>query len=106
MIPSYDITFSASAEDYQRRRKTDVYADLCMLPDTTNEPIVFFGGKDYVPLFCKLTKSIKSERTIFYNSAQLPAAPGCRLQRFRTSTRTNWHYECAHAFLNGHIHVQ
>jgi hypothetical protein len=100
LTPYYDITFSPSAEAYKRRRKTDRYRDFCMMPMSTDEPIVFFGGKDYVPLFCALTKLSGGKRTVFYNSAIPPNAPGCTLERFETATRTNWHYECAGHFLN------
>jgi hypothetical protein len=51
LTPYYDITFSPSAERYKRRRKTDHYEDFCMLPSETDEEILFFGGKDYFPLF-------------------------------------------------------
>ena len=74
-----------------------------MLPDAIDEPVVFFGSKDYVPLFEELTRSLKARRTVFYNSNTPPTAPGCSLVRFRTTTRTNWHYECAGAFLRGDI---
>lgn len=104
LTPYYDITFSSSAEAYKRRRKADLYGDLCMLPTPTDEPIVFFGGKDYVPLFCKLTDCTSGKRTVFYNSARPPAAVGCTLERFETTTRTNWHYECAKSFLNKEVH--
>lgn len=100
LTPYYNITFSPSAERYKRRRNADRYEDFCMLPSDTKEPIVFFGGKDYVPLFCKLTKSTKATRTVYFNSAQPPVAVGCTLERFETSTRTNWHYECAKHFLS------
>jgi hypothetical protein len=66
---------------------------------STDEPIVFFGGKDYVPLFNTLTKSAKGKRTVYYNSAQPPDAVGCTLKRFETTTKTNWHYKCAKDFL-------
>ena len=101
LTPSYDITFSASADKYKRRRKNDRYDDLRMLPADTAEPVVFFGGKNYVSLFCTLTASLKGARYLFYNSANVPYAPGCTLRRFPTSTRTNWHYECAKAFVQG-----
>lgn len=97
LTPMYDITFSSSAEKYKRRTKRDVYDDLRMLPKATEEPVTFVGGKDYVELFCRLTAAVKGERTVFYNSARPPAAIGCALKRFDTSTRTNWHYECARA---------
>jgi hypothetical protein len=99
---SYDITFSASAradDAYKRRRKADRYEDFRMLPEETGDEIVFFGGKDYIALFCKLTCGHRSERTVFYNSALPPAAPGCMLAKFDTTTRTNWQYEAAKAFL-------
>jgi len=46
-----------------------------MLSDETEDEILFFGGKDYVALFCELTKDVKSRRTAFYSSAEPPAAP-------------------------------
>jgi len=109
LAPDYDITFSAIAKQkapWKFRRKAECYEDLCQLPADTDEPIVFFGGKDYVPLFCKLTGGVRSNRTIFYNASEPPEAPGCRLQRYSTTTKTNWHYECANAFLDGRIAVQ
>jgi hypothetical protein len=102
LTPYYDITFSTAAEPYKRRRLGDPYRDFCMLP-ATREEIVFFGGKDYLPLFCSLTDEQIGRRTVFYNSSRIPDAPGCRLRRFHTSTRTNWHYECVNAFLDGTI---
>ena len=105
LTPAYDITFSPSADKYKRRRKKDRYDDLRMLPTATAEPVVFFGGKDYVNLFCALTGSVKAQRYLFYNSANAPDAPGCVLRRFHTTTRTNWHYECAKAFIEGAIGI-
>jgi len=103
LTPNYDITFSPSAEPYKRRKKASTYHDLRMLPDDIDERIIFFGGKDYVPLFCTLTRSVRSAKTIFYNSESRPEAPGYSLERFLTTTRTNWQYECANAFLDGKI---
>ena len=50
LTPAYDITFSPHADSYKRKRKKDRYDDLRMLPANCMEPIVFFGGKDYVSL--------------------------------------------------------
>jgi len=97
--PYYDITYSQSAEDYKRRRKSDQYSDFRMIPAQTDEEVVFFGGKDYVPLFASLTAAIRARKTVFYNASQAPQAAGCKVQRFVTSTRTNWHYECANALI-------
>jgi hypothetical protein len=103
LTPCYDITFTANAEDWKRRKKRDLYGDLSMLPADTDEEVVFLGGKDYLPLFTRLTAPVRAARTIFYNSATLPDAPDCRLVRFSTKTRTNWHYECADALLRGEL---
>jgi hypothetical protein len=108
LTPNYDITFSVAAKrkaPYKFRKKTDRYDDLCMLPADTAEPLAFFGGKDYVPFFCRLTQAVKGARTLFYNSSLSPNAPGCLLEKFSTTTRTNWHYECANAFLDGRINL-
>lgn len=98
LTPYYDITFSASArgdDAYKRRREADRYEDFRMLPDETADEVRFFGGNDYIPLFCKLSAGVKSKRTVFYSSGVPPDAPGCVLAKFETTTRTNWHYECA-----------
>ena len=105
LTPLYDITFSPLAEDYQRRNKGDSYRDLPLLKDHGNEPMVFFGSKFYIPLFCKLTARHRGRRIVFYNLAYEPNAPGCDLLRFNTKIRTVWYYECAQAFIYGRISV-
>ena len=40
----------------KRRRSSDVYADFNMLEGQQSEPVAFFGGKDYLKLFCRLTE--------------------------------------------------
>ena len=106
LTPAYDITFSPGVEKHKRRRKNDQYEDFNMLPEETGEDIVFFGGKDYVGLFCALTDGAKGTRHLWYNSKSAPKAPGCVLRRFHTKTRTNWHYGCARAFIEGKIQLE
>jgi len=104
LTPAYDITFNAQADNFVRRRKRDAFCDLSLLPTSTTEQIVFFGSKEYVPLFASLTgAAVKAERIVYYNSVTPPSAPGCKLVRFETRTRTNWQYECASAFLRGKL---
>jgi hypothetical protein len=103
LTPSYDITFSPGADAYKRRLKRDIYRDFCMLPADGGDEVLFFGGKDYLPLFCSLTGRLGVRRTVFYNSNTAPSAPGCLLRRFRTTTRTNWHYECVSRFIDGSL---
>jgi hypothetical protein len=101
LTPSYDITFTAQADPYKKRRKNDRYNDLSMLMQDEQGPILFFGGKGYLPLFERLTGNVRSKRMVFFNSAQAPQIGGGIVIRFRTRTRTNWYYECVDAFLSG-----
>ncbi|MCL4677164.1 MAG: hypothetical protein KJ017_01065 [Alphaproteobacteria bacterium] len=101
LTPAYDITFSAQAEPFKRRRAHDAYADFNMLEGRQSEPVAFFGGKDYLPLFCRLTANYPGRRIAAFNSASEPQAHGVRFVRYHTRTRTNWHYEAVNAFLDG-----
>jgi hypothetical protein len=66
-----------------------------MLPDD-DDPIVFVGGKDYLPLFGKLSAPLRARKVVFFNSRTEPDLPqGFKAIRYTTATRTNWHYECA-----------
>jgi hypothetical protein len=100
LTPSYDITFTTSAEEWKRRRKGDHYHDFQMLPNDEG-PIVFVGGKDYLPLFAKLTASFRARKLVFFNSRIPPNLPGFEAIRYPTTTRTNWHYECARDLASG-----
>lgn len=105
LTPDYDITFSGSADALKRRRKKDLYNDFCMLPSESDEPLIFFGGKDYVNLFCSLTEQRSGPRHIFYNSQTPPDAPNCILHKYETTMRTNWHYQCAKEFANNEMQI-
>jgi hypothetical protein len=105
LTPHYDITFSPSADYYKRRKKMDQYQDFNMLMSDTDQVIVFFGGKDYLSLFGKLTGAIRSTKIVFFNSSSAPQLNGCTLRRFETTTRTNWHYECANAVIEGMVRI-
>jgi hypothetical protein len=101
--PRYDITFAAQADSWKRRRKGDHYDDFLLVPDDADE-MIFLGGKDYLPLFCALTAGLKGHKTVFFNSMRTPDLPaGFSLVRYKTSTRTNWHYECARDLLAGRL---
>ncbi len=100
LTPNYDITFSTQAEPYKRRRRTDLYRDFSRLSNDQYEPVVFFGGQDYAPLFADLTRMHVGPKTVFFNSQRPPTTPGCFVERFITTTRTNWHYECVEAWLS------
>jgi hypothetical protein len=102
LTPHYDITFSSSArgrDAYKRRRREDIFHDFCMLPFNTEEEVLLFAGSTYLPLFCALTNNMKCTRTVFHRTSQTPDVPGCTPVRFKTTTRTNWQYECANSIL-------
>ena len=108
LTPAYDITFSKArnVDACKRRGRNDRgWEDFSMLPPDCREPVMFLGGKDYLPLFCALTKEVGAPRLVWHNSDTKPAAPGCRVRRFRTATRTNWHYQCARAYVEGKLPV-
>ena len=105
LTPKYDITFTRVSKimRYKRRYRRDVFRDFRMLPAGTTEPIIFFGGKDYVDLFRELTDSVEAKRLIWYNSMTAPNAPGCDVELFPTTAKTNWHYLCAKALIDGSL---
>lgn len=103
LTPNYDITFQSQAQKFKIRKLHDRYADFFMMPPRTEEPVTFLGGKAYVSLFCELTSSAKGPRYVWYNSKEKPDAPGCIARRFHTAKRTNWHYDCAQAFVDGKL---
>ena len=107
LTPRYDITFKRiKDQDHTRRLSSDRYDDLRMLPADTDQPVVLFVSKGYVPLACELTEGIKGPKYLFYNSAAVPPAPGCVMRKYETTTRTNWQYECAKAFVRGEIGIR
>ena len=98
LTPNYDITFSKARNvaKFKQRRDRDTYKDF-ELASGMSDSLVFFGGRDYIPLFTKLTTNAKGLRTVFYAGTGA-SAPGCMLQRFGNPF-TNWHYQCAKNFL-------
>lgn len=104
LTPAYDITFSVSGALLNRRKPKDHYKDFCLMEDD-GEEVVFLGGKSYLPLFQTLTEKMPGQKTVFYNSQVAPRQLSSSVMaiRFETSTRTNWHYECARALAEGRI---
>ena len=76
LTPTYDITFKSGAEQYQRRYMRDIYDDFRMLPDDTAQPVIFFGGKDYVGLFCELTSRVRGPRVCILQFNRRTQSPG------------------------------
>ena len=105
LTPNYDITFSSPTESYKQRPRGAAYRDISMLPDGNEEPIMFFGSRPYVDLFCALTKQTRGRRVLWYNTKNKPVADGCDVRRFHTTKDGVWYYECVQAFIDGKLTV-
>lgn len=108
LTPDYDITFSNAKNVHpsSQRKKDGKYQDFCHLRDD-DEPIVFLGGKAYLPLFCKLTSKMKAKKIVFFNSINPPSLPpNFNALKYETTQKTSWHYSCAHALIDGSIHIK
>ena len=110
LLPNYDITFSGSVSPVndwankkaiRRKWPHDCFEDGSMLPEKTNDTVLFFGGEAYRNLFLKLTENMKAERVVFYCTEDEPECPGCTTVRFGKGCYTNWQYGCAKKFLAG-----
>lgn len=97
-LPAYDITFSAQADAYKRRRSRDVYRDFMQVQPGQPGPLVFLGGKDYLPLFRSLARNLPMPKVVMFRSdpADTAARPreegGWTYVPFPTDRKTNWHY--------------
>ncbi len=108
-LPAYDIAFAASAAPFHRRRGIAGYRDgvAGVLWEPPEPDLVFLGGRAYLPLFEHLTATYGGRRLVFYPQLGpdpvVPNLPGCATQAFVTTQRTNWHYACAAALIEGRI---
>lgn len=107
LLPNYDITFTWAAESYKQRKPRDRFQDFAMLQRDTERPVVFLGGKSYVPLFCDLTRNIAARRFVFHYSAYPPTAPHCELRRFQAEDAAprSWYYRCAYGLIRGQVSI-
>lgn len=103
LTPYYDITFSGKAERYKRRFQSETYRGLCQLPLPAAEPILFFGGRDYLPLFEQLTVHIDSPLVVFHRAEYAKRSPRFTYVKYDTRASTNWHYLCVRDFLSGRL---
>ncbi len=121
LTPAYDITFSRGKRipKYKRRGKYGCYCkgrerrnsedfdDLCQLFPESRVPLLFIGGKDYLPLFCQLTRPLDCQKIAFYNSTEPPCTSNCDcdLKSFDAKRNQNWHYDLACQLIDGTIEV-
>ena len=108
MLPYYNITFSNNNDIHTVRNQNDEFNDFkCILQDEIDSPILFFGSKNYLNFFNRLTNHLKNPRIVFYrtptngnnNPNNTPEIANGRALPFATNRCTNWHYECANKFM-------
>jgi len=107
LTPDYNITFSKNPKISPafRRHRSDVFHDWSMIDGGSSEPLVFLGGKDYLPHFVRLTDQYQGPRIVVFNSITKPSHEGLTFVRYKTRTRTNWHYKAAKALLDGTLRL-
>lgn len=98
LLPQYDITFSAAAPPGKRRHKNDRYEDFNQL-ESGNNDVVIFAGLSYLPLIGELMGDYPGQKTVYYKSQNFSRQPGFTYRFFKTTRRTNWHYEAASTFI-------
>jgi hypothetical protein len=102
LLPDYDITFKR-VQRYKHRLPADQYDDFCHLSGSDVGPLVYFGGKDYLCLFHKLTRSLRCEKIVFFATDKPPGLGEWKTIRYPRFT--NWHYQCAREFLAGRLSI-
>ena len=105
LLPDYDITFSSQAAPWKRRTKHDLFCDFVHLTQANiacDETLYFFGGREYLPLYYKLTRCLVARKVVYYVSARFITCDGFVYIKY-DSSGTNWHYRCVSDFLNGRI---
>ncbi len=112
--PAYDITFNRTAKTKNPAAfcsSTENYRFFQQISHNSCGPIVFLGGRDYLPLFARLTAPLQRERIVFARADKdglLPKRPEqeeFEMRPFRVAACTNWHYQCAQALVSGTISV-
>jgi hypothetical protein len=104
-LPKYDITFSSSATQKNKRKDNingaPIYQDFNKLNIVDKEDIVFFGGKDYIKLFYKLTKDFENRKIIYFygNKRNIPKSlvnsNNFYFVKYNSKNNRAWHYEAA-----------
>ena len=103
LTPDYNITFSSQGPPCTRRTKrlTLPLEDLNHLAaavTSPNEPVHFFGGRDYVPLFHALTQNLAA-KVIVHHKGNAPSCKCFTYEVFSCERNQNWHYDAAEAFI-------
>jgi hypothetical protein len=106
-LPDYNITFSRQAGRHRpwvwrSRRDNREWLDFNHLQDaqiSQDEPIHFFGGRDYLRLFYALVTNLRG-RKIVHHRAEVEHSVGFEYAEYTGSEKNRtWHYRAAKEFL-------
>ena len=106
--PDYNITFSTQARNRHpwvwrnAKDRTNTWADFNHLRDVLtgkNEPIHFFGGKDYQPLFYSLMSSISGKKIVHFKG-QVERIDGFEYEEYTGPENRTWHYRAVQDFVS------
>ncbi len=106
--PDYNITFSTQAKKDKAwawrntKDSSSVWLDFNHLQEaqiSQDEPIHFFGGKDYCPLFYSLVASLPGKKIVHYKG-NVARRHGFEYAEYMGSEKNRtWHYRAAKEFL-------
>lgn len=99
-LPNYDITFSMSEENRNKRIFNDEgYKDFNQVDLNDKEDVLFFGGKAYLKLFYNLTQGLDNRKIIFYCGVR-PIIPkrvvnpsNFYFVSYESKNKRGWYYE-------------
>lgn len=108
LLPYYNITFYAQAEDAYRREKTDDYKDFNHLTDNVkrSDTICLIGPRDYWALYYQLTETLRAGRKVIYHYPykNMDKKQGYEYVPYDAVTRQRgWQYDCLRALLTGEL---
>lgn len=110
LTPTYDVTFNRRAKESNPMAflpSTSGWHYFQQIPIQSREPVVFLGGRDYLPLFESLTEPLHGKRIVFERIEPRKKFDkgrpykGMEMRPFAVAARTNWHYQCADALASG-----
>lgn len=105
LLPDYNITFARQSNipKYAIRTASAKFNDFNQVrPAGPEEEVHFFGGKDYLPLFCSLTADLGGRKIIHHHGGLPIKQESFEYLAFtpaKPQRKTNWHYECLRRFI-------
>jgi hypothetical protein len=112
--PDYNITFSSQAKSRHpwvwrnAKDRTAAWSDFNHMHDVLiedDEPIHFFGGKDYQPLFYSLMTTLPGKKIVHFKG-HIDRRVGFEYEEYTGPEKNRtWHYRAVHDFISRRPHV-